>query len=98
MSILMQYIDVEVPDDFRRDYSRTMSNWSYLSFYLSSREPTAEIVGRLIKMEMDGKKREQIVYRLVQRLGSIIRRQIRQEMEDLVNARKNSREVLQSEG
>lgn len=89
MSILENYINIDVSDDFKREHFKTLSNWSYLSFYMSSKDPSAEDIGKLIRYELQGKKREQIIQRLVQRLGTAIRKQLKVEMEELVNARTN---------
>lgn len=66
----------------RIKYSRPISNWTYLSTYLSMAKPGHEIVGKLIRIELDGRNRRDIIDRLSSRLASIMRDILKQEAAD----------------
>lgn len=63
-------------------YARIMQNWTYLSSYLTFNKPDARTVGILLRLELDGKKRKDIINRLAARLGSQIRDILKQEVQD----------------
>lgn len=67
------FVPDKVSDEDRVKYSRQISNWTYLSTYLSMAKPGHETVGKLIRIELDGRNRRDIVERLSSRLASSIR-------------------------
>ena len=81
--LIKQFVPDSVSDKDKDTYSRVMSNWSYLSSYLAMRNPNREVVGILLRIELDGKNRLDIIERLTSRLVSCIRVQIKQEAEQL---------------
>lgn len=80
-----------VDQGFKDTYHRSISNWSYLSHFLRTHQPTAEVVAGLIRMELDGACRQDIIHRLGQRLTSRLRDQLQRQLEDLwqTNANRN---------
>lgn len=87
MNVFELYTSAQITDEFKKNFQRTLSNWSYLSYYLSMHNPEAETIGKLIRMELESKRRLDILQRLTQRLGSLIRKQLQQELAEVLNAR-----------
>lgn len=78
--LLEQFVPKTATNEDRAKYGRTMSNWTYLSAYMCVNDPQAETIGLLIRLELNGRKRKDILDRLVSRLTSCIRQQLKQEM------------------
>ena len=78
--IIDLYVPVTVSSEDKSKYGRVMSNWTYLSAYMCVNDPQAETIGLLIRLELNGRKRKDILDRLVSRLTSCIRQQLKQEM------------------
>ena len=78
-----KFIPNSVDSETRGKYARVMSNWSYLSAYLASNDPDAETIGKLIRIELDGKHRQDIVDRLRGRLSTAIGNILRAEVGEL---------------
>ena len=81
--IIDLYVPVTVSSEDKSKYGRVMSNWTYLSTYLCASNPDAQVVGTLIRVELDGKSRKPILDRLVARLGSCVRLQLKKELDEL---------------
>ena len=77
------FIPCKVGSEARGKYARIMSNWSYLSAYLAANDPDAETIGKLIRIELDGKHRQDIVDRLRGRLSTTIGNILRAEVGEL---------------
>lgn len=81
--MLTQLIPKTVSQEDKATYSRVMANWTYLSTYMCANNPTLELVGKFICIELNGKKRKDILDRLTARLGSLVRQQLKQDMDTL---------------
>lgn len=81
--IIELYVPAMASSEDKTKYGRVMSNWTYLSTYLCASDPSAEVVGTLIRIELDGKSRKAILDRLVARLGSCVRLQLKKELDEL---------------
>lgn len=77
--LILQFLPDEVDEEVRIKYARSMSNWTYLSTFLCASDPPAETLGMLLRIELDGKNRTDIVDRLVTRLASRVREQLKKE-------------------
>ena len=78
--LLEQFVPDTVTNEDRTKYARAMSNWTYLSTYMCINSPDAATLGLLIRIELDSKRREDILDRLVARLTSCIRSQLKHDM------------------
>lgn len=76
-----------IPNTVDRDvylaYKPVLSNWSKLSAFLVQQKPTVEVIGALLRIELSGSKRRDIVLRLTQRLGTAVRERIHLEVSEL---------------
>lgn len=81
--LIKQFIPDTVEEVNRLKYARSLSNWTYLSAYLSINDPSTESIGALIRMELDGKNRRDIIDRLASRLVSNLRGQLKREAMEL---------------
>ena len=81
--MLQQFIPQTVSQDDRLTYSRVMANWTYLSTYMCANQPSIEVLGKLIFIELTGKNRKDILDRLVARLGTHVRQQLKQDLDAL---------------
>ena len=81
--MLQQFIPQSVSQDDKNMYSRVMSNWTYLSTYMCTNPPSIQTLGKLIFIELHGKKRKDILDRLVARLGTQVRQQLKQDLDAL---------------
>lgn len=68
-----QLVPAEVTDAQKAAYRRAISNWTYLSGYLSIQRPDLPVLGILIRLELNGANRRDIVERLTSRMVSRIR-------------------------
>lgn len=78
--LLEQFVPKMASNEDRTKYGRIMSNWTYLSTYMCVNDPQAETIGLLIRLELNGRKRKDILDRLVSRLTSCVRQQLKQEI------------------
>ena len=78
--LLEQFVPDTVTNEDRTKYARVMSNWTYLSTYMCVNNPDTPTLGLLIRIELNGKRRKDILDRLVARLTSCLRQQLKQEM------------------
>lgn len=78
--LLKQFVPDTVTNEDKTKYARVMSNWTYLSTYMCVNNPDTPTLGLLIRIELNGKKRKDILDRLVARLTSGLRQQLKQEM------------------
>ena len=78
--LLEQFIPDTVTNEDRTKYARAMSNWTYLSTYMCVNDPDTPTLGLLIRIELNGKRRKDILDRLVARLASCIRSQLKHDM------------------
>lgn len=86
------FVPPTVADEDRARYSRQISNWTYLSTYLSMAKPDHIVLGKLIRIELDGRNRRDIIDRLASRLTSSMRDILKAEVAD-VHERVASRKV-----
>lgn len=77
--LLDNFVPETVTAEQKRDYHKVSANWTYLSSFLSRTELTPELVGILIRIELEGKNREDIIDRLLSRLGSLLNKQLKTE-------------------
>lgn len=89
--LLEQYVPGVVVQEVKNRYSRIISNWTYLSAYLSMEDPGPDELGVIIRCELEGRNRIDILNRLVGRLGSNLRRQLKVEIHELCEGSKNRR-------
>lgn len=89
--LLDQYVPDIVVQEVKNRYSKIISNWTYLSAYLSMEDPGADELGVIIRCELDGRNRIDILNRLVGRLGSNLRRQLKVEIHELCERSKDRR-------
>ena len=79
-------IEIFVPNTVseadRTKYNRQISNWTYLSTYLSMAKPDHVVLGKLIRIELDGRNRRDIIDRLASRLTSSMRDILKTEVVD----------------
>ena len=61
-------------------YGRALGNWSYLSHFLSN-GATKEELGVMLKMELDGEKRDFIIHRILGRINSLQREALKKEVD-----------------
>ena len=78
--LLERFVPNTVTHEDKTKYARIMSNWTYLSTYMCVNNPDTPTLGLLIRIELNGKKRKDILDRLVARLTSCLRQQLKQEM------------------
>ena len=78
--LLEQFVPDTVTNEDRTKYARVMSNWTYLSTYMCVNNPDTPTLGLLIRIELNGKRRKDILDRLVARLTSCIRSQLKHDM------------------
>jgi len=65
--LIDQIETLEVSDQEREEYSHWICNWSYLSIILQSEELAPHQYAVLIKLEIEGKCRENMIHRLFTR-------------------------------
>lgn len=82
-SLLAQFVPDDIIPEDQTKYRRILANWTYLSTFMCVTSPTTEVLGVLIKMELMGKNRKDILERLVSRLTSNIRQQLKQDLAEL---------------
>jgi len=73
----------KLSDEQRRIYSRYSSNWAYLSNCLTN-GASREEVGIMLKIEIEGKKRDHIINRLLGRLATMYRQEIKKELDSIM--------------
>ena len=78
--LLEQFVPNTVTNEDRPREARVMSNWTYLSTYMCVNNPDTPTLGLLIRIELNGKRRKDILDRLVARLTSCIRFQLKHDM------------------
>lgn len=78
--LLKQFVPDTVTNEDKTKYTRVMSNWTYLSTYMCVSNPDISTLGLLIRIELNGKRRKDILDRLVARLTSGIRLQLKHDM------------------
>lgn len=78
--LLEQFVPRTASNEDRTKYGRIMSNWTYLSTYMCVNDPQVETIGLLIRLELNGRRRKDILDRLVSRLTSCVRQQLKREI------------------
>lgn len=72
-------IPEELTRNQRRQYSRVGANWTYLASFLAS-GVTKEELGILLKLELEGKRRDFIITRLLGKLCTCYREYLYKEL------------------
>lgn len=68
-------------------YGRIINNMTYLSVYLADKKVTKEDVCILIKIELENKRRDYVFSRLLGKLTTFYRRELREELDELLKSR-----------
>lgn len=78
--MLNQFVPTEITVEDRKRFARVMGNWTHLNIFLSTARPGAPLLGLLIRYELEHNNRRDILERLISKLVSQIRIQLKQEM------------------
>lgn len=80
MPRLANILPAEITAKHHALYDRALGNWSYLSHFLSN-GPTREEVGILLKMELDGERRDFMITRLTGKLNTMYREELKKDVD-----------------
>ncbi len=63
---------------------RYISNWTYLSSFLAC-NPDLATLGSLLRLEVEGKRRDFILSRIMGKIHTEIRKKLQEELQDILN-------------
>ena len=86
MPRLANILPAEITAKHHALYARALGNWSYLSHFLAN-GPTREEVGILLKMELDGERRDFMITRLTGKLNTMYREELKKDVDKYLESR-----------
>ena len=86
MPRLANLLPAEITAKHHALYDRALGNWSYLSHFLAN-GPTREEVGILLKMELDGERRDFMITRLTGKLNTMYREELKKDVDKYLESR-----------
>ena len=84
--ILAQILPEKITPRQREAYSRAIGNWNYCSHFLSN-GATKKDIGILLKLELDGERRDFMLSRLLGRLTTFYREDLKKELDKMLETR-----------
>ena len=87
MWALNQILPEKITTEESRIYGRHAANWTYLSAFLASGADLHEL-GILLYIELNGKKRDFMISRLLGKIGTAYRTALQNECAELISEKK----------